>query len=81
MYQFGFKSKIDFSEEEMEKVLASAKKAGYVTQFDTGRGNCVWFEGYPGKDMRALKKRVLAVIADYPAWYQKRWGTPPTFLL
>lgn len=76
-YKFGFDSQIEFAESEMEKVLEAAKKAGVVTEFDTGRGNCVWFNGYPGKEMREVRKQVLAVIADYPRWYEARWGTPP----
>jgi uncharacterized protein YodC (DUF2158 family) len=78
-YNFGFPPHphVNFSEEEMEKLLEGAKKDGIVSQYDTGRGNCVWFEGYPGKEMRTVRKRVLEVIADYPAWYRRRFGVDP----
>jgi len=52
----------DFDETAMEKVLDHAKQRGVVGQFDTGRGNTVWFEGPPGADMRAVRKAVLALM-------------------
>lgn len=62
-YKFGYDSDIEFDETAMEKLLNSAKAAGVVTEFDTGRGHVVWFNGYPGKEMREVRKRVLEIIA------------------
>lgn len=51
-----------FSETAAEKLLTKALKAGVITQFDTGRGNVVWFNGRPGKEFRQLKKAVESLI-------------------
>lgn len=50
-----------FDESAAEKLLQKAKEDGLVTEFDTGRGNVLWFNGRPGPELRALKKK-LAVI-------------------
>jgi len=50
-----------FDEGAAEKLLLKAKEDGLVMEFDTGRGNLLWFNGKPGPELRALKKK-LAVI-------------------
>jgi len=40
---------------DVEKRLAKAKKDGIITNYDDGRNRCPWFEGPPGKELRALK--------------------------
>lgn len=40
---------------DVEKRLAKAKKDGIITNYDDGRNRCPWFEGPPGKDIRALR--------------------------
>jgi hypothetical protein len=51
-----------FDESVAEKLLVKAKAAGVVTEFDTGRGSVVWFNGSPGREFRELKKAVEALI-------------------
>lgn len=52
----------EFDEEAMERLLADAQKRGIVREYDTGRGLIVWFNGKPGEEIRALRKRVSALI-------------------
>lgn len=47
----------------MERLLGDALKRGIVTQFDTGRGSFCWFEGPPGKELRAVKKAAEDIAA------------------
>jgi hypothetical protein len=54
-----------FDESAVERLLERARREGLVFSFDAGRGDEVWFEGTPGKDLRALRKRIKAVIASY----------------
>ncbi len=51
-----------FRESVIEKVLEKAKAAGVVTQYDTGRGELVWFNGRPGRALREVRNRVLALL-------------------
>ena len=51
-----------FNEVAMEKLLSEAKRSGIVSEYDTGRGAIVWFIGQPGKELRLLKKKVLALL-------------------
>jgi len=53
---------IEFKESEMEALLEKARKVGTITQFDTGRGRIVWFEGAPGAAMRELRRKVVAML-------------------
>lgn len=62
-YHYGWDG-LDFDESPMERVLGKAKAAGVVSEFDTGRGNLVWFEGPPGKALRAVRTQVLALLAE-----------------
>lgn len=55
----------EFNETPVERVLDAAKAAGVVTEFDTGRGNLVWFEGPPGAALRDVRSRVLGILGDY----------------
>lgn len=54
----------EFNESDMEALLQRAREAGTVTQFDTGRGRIVWFEGAPGAAMRELRYKVLALLPE-----------------
>lgn len=56
----GFNVPDVFNEHAMTTLLAKAITAGVITQFDTGRGAIVWFEGTPGARLRALKAEVLS---------------------
>lgn len=40
---------------DVEERLAKAKSDGIITNYDDGRNRCPWFEGPPGKAIRALK--------------------------
>lgn len=53
----------EFCESRMEEILERARRQGVVTEFDTGRGRIVWFNGLPGEAMRKLKAEVEAQIA------------------
>jgi hypothetical protein len=70
MYQYSFRKEEDeFSESAMEKILEPAKRAGIITQYDTGRGRLVWFEGTPGPEIRALREKVQALAPSLqPGW-------------
>jgi hypothetical protein len=53
-----------FNESAMETLLRRAQLDGVVTQYDTGRGRLVWFNGPPGAALRALKARVKSMISE-----------------
>lgn len=55
----------EFDETPVERVLESAKAAGVVTEFDTGRGNLVWFEGPPGAALREVRGKVQEILGTY----------------
>lgn len=52
----------EFDEAAMERILQRAKAAGAVTEFDTGRGHLVWFEGPPGAALRAVRREVWDLL-------------------
>jgi hypothetical protein len=54
----GYAFTFDFDEPAMERLLAKAKERGTVTQYDTGRGHAVWFEGAPGRELREVRRQV-----------------------
>jgi hypothetical protein len=58
-----YKIDAQFRESAMERLLGDALKRGIVTQFDTGRGSFCWFEGPPGKELRAVKKAAEDIAA------------------
>lgn len=51
----------EFLEGDMEKILEPAKRSGIVTEYDSGRGQTVWFSGCPGAALREVRARVMAV--------------------
>ena len=53
---------VEFMESDMEALLKKACEAGTITQFDTGRGRIVWFEGTPGAALRELRRKVVAML-------------------
>jgi hypothetical protein len=53
-----------FRESKMEKLLERAKADGIIFEFDTGRGNLVWFDGWPGPEIRALVAKVKQIIKE-----------------
>lgn len=59
----GYKIDAKFDESAMERLLGDALKRGIVTQFDTGRGSFCWFEGPPGKELRAVRKAAEDIAA------------------
>lgn len=54
-----------FDELKMEKLLRKAKELGVVGEYDTGRGDVVWFEGRPGPALRSVRTDVLGLIAEH----------------
>ncbi len=52
------------SESPFEAVLGRAKRDGVVTEFDTGRGRTIWWEGRPGPEMRELRARIERMVED-----------------
>jgi hypothetical protein len=44
---------------DCERVLAKAKAAGIVTNYDDGRDNWPWFEAPPGASARELRDKFL----------------------
>jgi hypothetical protein len=63
-YDFGFnpRRELNFNETAAEKILKRALKKGIVTQYDTGRGHCLWFEGPPGPELREVRRQVKELI-------------------
>jgi hypothetical protein len=56
--------------DEIEALLRRAKEGNVITQFDTGRGLCLWFSGAPGGELRKLRKAIKALL---PAnWISKK---------
>jgi len=55
---------LSFKEPPVEKLLLQAQRDGIVTEFDTGRGQLVWFNGFPGPELRALRKEVERVVEE-----------------
>lgn len=49
-------------ESELEKLLSDALRGGVITQYDTGRGRALWYNGRPGKRFRALRRQVVVAI-------------------
>jgi hypothetical protein len=73
-YQVMRKWPIDFDERPVEKLLLQAQRDGVVTQFDTGRGHLVWFNGFPGPELRALRKEVERVVAENTRFPEARFS-------
>jgi hypothetical protein len=61
-YSFQATEGKSYPEAPLEAILTEARLQGYVTQFDTGRGHGVWFNGRPGKKLRALRDVVEAYV-------------------
>lgn len=49
-----------------ERMLAQARAAGIVSQFDAGRGSFLWFNGWPGPALRAFRDRLAAAVGGQP---------------
>lgn len=58
----GYQLEGEFNESLAEKLLLKARDEGLVTEFDTGRGSIMWFNGRPGPELRALRKKLAALI-------------------
>jgi hypothetical protein len=54
-----------FREGAMELLLESAKRAGVVTEYDTGRGDVAWFNGVPGASLRDVRARAKILVEDF----------------
>lgn len=61
----GYRYVAEFDETPVEKVLEAARRDGIVTEFDTGRGQLVWFEGPPGAALRGIRERVREILEAY----------------
>lgn len=55
-----------FDETDMERLLRRACCSGIITEYDTGRGSVVWFNGRPGRRMRDLRRRVMLLLEVGP---------------
>ena len=60
----GYRFEGEFNESAAEAVLQKAQAAGIVSQFDTGRGHLVWFNGPPGAALREVRKQVKAIVDE-----------------
>lgn len=45
-----------------EQLLANARAHGVVTQYDSGRGHFLWFNGHPGKALRAVRDAIRNLV-------------------
>lgn len=45
-----------------ERMLDDARKRGIVTEYDAGRGSFMWFNGRPGKALRAFRKELERAV-------------------
>jgi hypothetical protein len=69
-----------FDETALEKVLEPARRAGVVTDYDTGRGTCFWFLGTPSARLRSVRRAALTIAGaqgplspqTYPARKRRR---------
>lgn len=64
-----------FDEAAMEATLRRAVTLGHVTQFDTGRGTIVWFDGPPGEGLRSVRDEVELVLAAGGPWRMVTYRT------
>ena len=72
-YRYACPEGTSFDESAMETALAAAKRLGLVTEYDTGRGHIVWFNGPPGQGLREVRARArVRVIALLPKGYTSR---------
>lgn len=63
----GYRYEGEFDESAVEHVLKRAVTAKVVTEFDTGRGeqgSLVWFNGYPGRALRAVRDEVRSLMRN-----------------
>ncbi len=58
----GYRLDGPFDETAMERLLEAARERGVVTQYDTGRGTFCWFNGRPGKELRAVRRAALVLV-------------------
>lgn len=58
----GYRFEGEFSESSAERVLERALAAGVVTEYDTGRGRIVWFNGYAGAELRVVRDEVRSIV-------------------
>ena len=59
---------VDFREAPVEALLEKAVKDGVVvpSQFDAGRGNALWLNGYPGPKLRKLRDDIVRLLGVRP---------------
>ena len=62
--QYRFESTVlyGFKESQVEKLLTAALDLGVITEFDTGRGHGVWFNGPPSRDLRTLRNSIKSIV-------------------
>jgi len=58
-YRFEGLSDADLS--AVEKLMGAALAKKIITQYDTGSGGFVWWNGPPGSEMRELRRHVAAL--------------------
>ncbi len=51
-----------FDEKRLAELLGRAQRAAIVTDYDTGAGRFLWFEGPPCPGMRSVVARVEATL-------------------
>lgn len=58
----GYRFEGTIEDAKAERLLESAQRSGVVTQYDSGRGHVLWFNGRPGKALRAVRDAVRALV-------------------
>lgn len=61
-YRYGFDSELRFDESAALRIMTAAQRDGVVSDYDTGRGLCLWFNGPPGPKLRAVRRQIETLL-------------------
>ena len=69
----GYEIKGEYSEAEAEKILKKALATRIITEFDSGRGKFMWFEGPPSESLRKLRDELQRLADAGVVFHKGRW--------
>ena len=64
-YYFTAEYPKSFNETVIRKLLEKAIKEGIISEYDTGRGHVVWFNGAPCKELRHLRDQIKDIVETW----------------